>query len=358
VAQAAPPEKAQPDAAVQRGRGLVTIENGRLMRDCEPWYPRGMSLFGRLIPRGWKSDRGTMTAQEEFGPRVLDSLQWLGVDVVRFQVGMPFLDPKSPAYKASYLDELRDAVRLTRDRGFSVMLSMQWQERTKVEPVEKMPAQSALRAWKVLGPAFADDQGVMYELFNEPISGREPTDAQWSQWQRGHQALIDEVRGQGAGNVLIVDGLNQGKILQGAPALSDPLNRLAYGIHPRLWGYLNAPAEWNQRFGRFADKHVVIATEWSHGDKFCRYADGKTVNEFLAWLEKKNIGLVAWGVDMPRQELLRRQGGRYVLSTFDGKACNAPGGGPGESIKALFERTAPTPSARHRVMTGGRCLAP
>lgn len=333
-----------PATAQTPATGVVRIAtNGtELLRDCAPWYPRGMSLFGRVIPRGWKTDNATLAAQRDFGPRVLEGLRWMGVDLVRFQVGMPFLDPESPQRNAGYLDEIRDAVALARRQGFSVLLSMQWQERTNVDPVEKMPGASALRAWRVLAPAFINDLGVMHELFNEPISPRDPTPAMWEDWRRGHQALIDEVRRLGARNVLWVNGMNQAKILEGAPALRDPLNQIGYAIHPRLWGYLNSPREWDERFGRFAERHVVMATEWSHGDKFCKYADGPVVEEFLRYLEKRRIGLVGWGIDIPGSTLLRaRAGGGWEVSTFEGRSCESREGGPGELMKRLFERNPP-----------------
>jgi hypothetical protein len=143
LAVAAAPADAPPAAA-----GVLGVQAGgqQLLRDCKPWVPRGLSLFGRVIPRDWRSDPGTVAARDAFGPPTLDLARAIGADVVRLQIGLPFLDPQSPQHRPAYLGELKDAVAQARRAGFSVILSMQWQGRTGVKPVETVPAASASRS--------------------------------------------------------------------------------------------------------------------------------------------------------------------------------------------------------------------
>lgn len=328
-------------------QGLVKLRDGReLLRDGEKWYPKGMTFFGRLIPAGFKSDSRTMYAQRNFGQKYMDALKWMGGDTVRLQIGMPFLDPESPQFNPSYIEEIASAVDLSRRNGMSVILSMQWQERKNVQVAEKkMPGGSALRAWEVVAPRFASDSGVMYELFNEPTTTPKPTREEWSIWQNGHQAIVDMIRNKGIHNVLIVEGPTMGKTLSTKYPIRDPLKQTAYGIHPRLRAYLNSPKEWDERFGNFAESHAVIATEWGHGGITCRTANGELAGQFLKYLEEKNIGLIGWGMENKNSKLPQMLGnGQYKTSTFRGVDCRDRDAGPGEDMRALFQRKKNTSS--------------
>jgi len=175
--------------------GAVSVADGKqLLRDCRPWVPTGLSFYGRLIPSRWDSDPDTLQARDSFGQANMDLVRQFGGDAVRYQIGMPFLDPKSPQYRPGYLDEVAAAVQLARRDGFVVFLSMQWQGRTRVRAVETMPGASALRAWQAIAPRFSRDQGVVFELFNEPDSGTRPDPQTWELWRAGHQAIIDALR--------------------------------------------------------------------------------------------------------------------------------------------------------------------
>src|SRR5690606_20189866 len=218
--------------------GLISLKDGKvLLRDGKRWYPKGMTFFGRLIPDGHKSDNSTLYAQRRFGQEYMDALKWLGGDTVRLQIGLPFLDPKSDYFDPAYIEQVADAVNLARDNGMTVILSMQWQRRVNVPGGEKkMPGESTLRAWEYTAPKFRTDKGVMYELFNEPTTGKNPSRNQWMRWQTGHQEIVDLIRSKKIQNVLIVDGPAEGKILSEDYLIDDPLNKTVYAIHPRLWG--------------------------------------------------------------------------------------------------------------------------
>lgn len=330
----------------------VDASGRQLVRDCKPWVPRGLSLFGRLIPKSWRSDPGTVAARDAFGPATLELARAIGADVVRLQIGLPFLDPESPRHDPAYLGELKDAVAMLRQAGFSVILSMQWQGRTGVKPAETVPAASALRAWRVVGPAYAADLGIAFELFNEPTGALPPTAQDWAAWQAGHQAVIDALRRGGARNLLIVNGLHGAQWLDGAPALVDPLRQLAFAVHPYFGTQVPAGGAarrteeslvnvWERRFGRFARSHPVIATEWGHAAKHCAAGGESQVESLLEYLHERRIGVIAYGVDEQQNRLLlRTEGGRPVWSNFRGKSCDAQGAGPGEMLRALFEQQA------------------
>jgi len=221
-----------------------------------------------------------------------------------------------------------------------------------------LPKDSALRAWGQLGPAFANDLGVVYELFNEPVSSPQAGPGFWAAWRGGHQAIIDALRRQQIRNTLLVDGLYGAKLLEGAPELADPLQRLAYGVHPYFGTDLNTPAQWDAHFGRFAERHAVLVTEWSHAPRDCEASDGATVDRFVDYLAERRIGLIGYGADERNGgRLLVIDGDRRVPTRFAGKACAGRGAGPGEAIRRLFQREAQADAQAARVAPAD-CPAP
>lgn len=318
----------------------LSVEDGRLLlRDCRPWVPSGLSFYGRLIPSRWSSDPDTLQARDSFGQANMDLVRQFGGDAVRYQIGMPFLDPKSHQYRPDYLDEVAAAVQLARRNGLVVFLSMQWQGRTRVRAAETMPGLSALRAWQATAPRFSRDRGVVFELFNEPASVTKPDAQTWELWRAGHQAIIDTLRAQGVPNVLLVEGLNGGRLLDGAPDLRDPLGQLIYGVHPYMRPDLSNAAGWNRYFGDFARRHVVVATEWSHFGRMCGNASPGAVQQLLDYLAKAGIGVLAYGAESPDSRLVSRDArGHIDLTTFEGRACEAPNAGPGQDLRSMFTR--------------------
>ena len=94
---------------------------------------------------------------------------------------------------------------------------------------------------------------MVFELYNEPDLAASPTN--WQLWLNGGtvktnsgaqtaigmQTLVSRIRGNGAQNVLVLDGLGNNVqvdagppvkelagTLEGMPAVTDPLNRLVY----------------------------------------------------------------------------------------------------------------------------------
>ena len=322
--------------------GVLGVQSGgrQLLRDCKPWVPHGLSFFGRLLPSKRPADPSTGEARERYGSTALPLASAIGADVVRLQIGQPFLDPQSPEYDKDYLGEVKDAVAQARRAGFSVILSLQWEGRTGVKPVEMLPKASALRAWTAVAPSFANDLGIAFELFNEPASPPDPGPGVWESWRAGHQALIDALRKSGVRNLLIADGLRGAQRLDGAPALNDPLGQLAYAVHPYFGSEDNSPAGWDQRFGRFAATHAVIATEWGHAARHCERGGADTAEQLLGYLAERRIGVIGYGADEAHSRLLRWDGDKPVWSSYKNRPCNGAAAGPGELLQALFDKQA------------------
>jgi hypothetical protein len=322
--------------------GVLGVQNGgrQLLRDCKPWVPRGLSFYGRLLPSQRPADPSTSAARERYDATALPLARAIGADVIRLQIGQPFLDPQSPEYDKSYLGVVKEAVAQARRGGFSVILSLQWEGRTGVKPVEMLPKASALRAWAAVAPAFSGDLGIAFELFNEPASPPNPGPGMWEAWRAGHQALIDMLRRQGARNLLIADGLRGAQRLEGAPPLVDPLGQLAYAVHPYFGEEDNSPAGWDQRFGRFAATRPVIVSEWGHAARHCERGGADTAGQLLDYLAQRGIGVVVYGADEIHSRILRWDGDKPVWSSYRNRPCTGGAAGPGELLRAQFDKQA------------------
>ena len=169
---------------------------------ARPGSPRASPWSGWSRPAGGVANKPTYAAaRAAFGPGMLGEVRRFGADLVRFQISQFGLDPKSKGYDPDYRDEVLAAVAETRDAGFNVIVSMQWQG-VSGRRGEGLPTGATRRAWASIVPEFGDDRGVLLEIFNEPeINPRTP--AEWGSWRKSMQGLVDALRRAGSENVLL-----------------------------------------------------------------------------------------------------------------------------------------------------------
>ena len=287
------------DAASEK----ITVLNSRILRNGIPWVPKGVVIVGLVAPAAQISG-AYADARKQFGAAELKSVADYGADLIRFQVSQGGADPKSPIYSAAYVQEVVRGVQLARSHGFVVIVSIQSGKPSGGNDPNGLPGDSTRRAWHDLAPLFSSDDGIMFELFNEPSrqrgAGPGAPDPTWADWRNAHQMLIDEIRSDGAHNAIIADGLEWAHTLQGVPILSDPDSDLIYAVHPYPHrGYLSS-ADWDEAFGIFAGTHPVLATEWNaRAAKRCDPNFPAIAAEFLAYAKVHNIGVVGWAFDLP-----------------------------------------------------------
>ncbi len=77
------------------------------------------------------------------------------------------------------------------------------------------------RAWGSLAPALKGDNGIMFEIMNEPELDH--TAANCALWATAMNNMVMITHNAGATNVLIAGGLNFAEQLDGAPVLADLL---------------------------------------------------------------------------------------------------------------------------------------
>jgi endoglucanase len=286
------------DLAVIR-KDSISISGTNLYKNGVAWLPKGVTIVGLVAPKVVISGPYAV-ARTSFGAAELDTAKSVfGIDTVRFQISQPGLDPQSAIYDPRYAPEISSAVSLARSKDLVVILSMQAQAPSGVADLPCMPNDQTERAWKTIAPYIANSQDVLLELFNEPcenalVKGLED-------WGAGMQRVLSAVRALGAENVVLLDGLSQGRHTVGLPMPNDTLvNRMALAVHPYLMRGFLTRYDWDNGFGIAADFHPQIATEWNFNSFNCAVGDPTVARSLLAYLVKKNIGLVGWAIDYPQ----------------------------------------------------------
>jgi endoglucanase len=160
--------------------------------------------------------------------------------------------------------------------------------------------------WRLMSQRYAGEPVVaMYELYNEPtISGPRFGTMTWEQWKEMNMKMIEVIRENHPGAVILVAGFNWAYDLR--PVKDDPIEvpNIAYVSHPypekrpKPW-----VEQWEEDWGFVADKYPVILTEIGfalpeergvhvpvHGDE--EY--GQTLVDYAAG---KGISWVVWCFD-------------------------------------------------------------
>jgi hypothetical protein len=336
-----------PAAGAGAASTVVTVHGHQLLRNGLPWIPRGVQIVGLVAPDGALSGK-YVEAHAHYGPAELSTAVADHADTIRLQVSEFGLDPQGPLYSPDYVSEVQGAIEAARGLGLAVIVSLQ-AEPPAGEPTRcPLPDAGAERAWAVLGPMFAGDQDVMFELYNEP--GVSATPAGWIQWRSGGeiifpggscqaigmQDLIDEIRAQAPQNVIIVPSLNGEKSLFGRMSLVDPAHRgdpqIVYGIHyPSLPGGIPA---WDKTFGDISGSVPILVTEWDANSTTGCVSDAPARAQLLLdYLESKRIGIVGFSFDLPGTIVTDYT---YAPTSYAGFACGVGNGGPGQILFAQY----------------------
>lgn len=317
----------------------LSVSGNLLLRDGEPFLPRGFNMIGLLTP-AWCDRAVGIAARDHFGPEELAAAASWSADTLRFQVSQRGLADRAlpEADRAAYLASVVERVGVARAAGFVVIVSMQDQS-YGCGDVHPLPSADTVDAWTVLAPELMADPYIAFELFNEPRN--EADAAGWAQWLDGgsspdanlgdvavgHQALVDHLRGLGATNVLIADAARLGERTTGMPRLSDPLGRVAYGIHP--YYYSRGPSWWDQHYGDAAAEVPLIATEWNYLPAECGTAHHHLAPDLLDYLRRHHIGVLAHAFDIPRTTV--------ADWNWTPTECGSAVGGSGQVLRTWFE---------------------
>ncbi|MHB1687551.1 MAG: glycoside hydrolase family 5 protein [Ignavibacteriaceae bacterium] len=220
------------------------------------------------------------------GENVLQSVQtavqsW-GVNIIRFPVCQDRWFGKANQQSdggISYQSIVDQAIQKANGLGAYAALDLHWSDAGvwgQNIGQHKMPDMNSVTFWKDAATKYANNPGVIFDVYNEPH------DVSWNIWKNGGQVselinginisytapglqmLIDTIRAAGANNILIAGGLDWGYDLSGVLTgymLNDPNgNGIIYGSHIYPWKG-NSAADWNPHVGNIAVNYPVFIGE-------------------------------------------------------------------------------------------------
>jgi hypothetical protein len=270
-----------------------------------------------------------------------------GANLIRIPVSETYWTPgtywNTEAIKAGvdYKAKVIAAVNTARGLGLSVIVDLHSSDRgitnyTDTPDIYKMPdAEHSIAFWKDVATTFKNDGGVIFELYNEPHPREDVwTDGQmdaqaWQLWRNGGvveagkdypcddcaslpaynaagmQQLYDAVRGVGARNLVLVNGVHWGYSLQGIPQYKLTGYNVIYGTHPYDWAD-KQPDQFDKEFGFLAATYPVMISEF--GSYTC--APNPVANTLgpdynrrvLDYADAKGMSWVAWAFWTPPPE--------------------------------------------------------
>ncbi|HEU5003555.1 MAG TPA: cellulase family glycosylhydrolase [Actinomycetota bacterium] len=232
---------------------------------------------------------------------------WLGINGV------------NAAYAgANYQSAIRAYVTRLQAHGLDVVLDLHWGAAGSQLALGQEQAPDADHApafWSSVAAAYKGVNGILFDLFNEPH------DISWSCWLNGcttpagwkatgMQQLVNAVRGAGATQPVIAEGLNWGGDLSGwlANRPTDSQNQLAAGWHIYNFSGCNTTSCWNSAVAPVAQQVPVLATEVGEND-----CAGGFLNTLLPWADAHSIGYLAWAWDTASCT-----GGPALISNYNG----------------------------------------
>ena len=222
---------------------------------------------------------------------------WLGINGVK------------PEYSGSnYQQALHGFVKLFTDAGIVVILDLHWTAPggSKASGQQPMPNMDhSVDFWKSVAKSFADNDKVIYELFNEPYpdNGNWDSSEGWRCWKdggscsgvafqaAGMQTLLNAVRSTGAKNIILLGGLawsnSINQWLTYKPA--DPANNTAASWHSYNFNFCKNRDCWESSVGKVKAQFPVVATEFGEND-----CAGGYVTPLMQWMDSKQISYLAW----------------------------------------------------------------
>ncbi len=317
----APPPPSGTTAAGLRVSGNQLVDsNGTVVR------LHGANMAGTefVCAQGWSSD--PFGGQPEDNAQTFAAMKAWHINAVRVPLnedcwlGINGAKIGGAAYQGAVIKLVQDL----RAAGFYVIVDLHWTAPGTQLALSQNPAPDEDHSpafWKSVAATFAKDQGVIYDLFNEPFfywiapggpnewaclmngctltqyeTGGTPftITANWK--SAGMNELIADVRSTGAQNVLMVAGTNWARDLSGWLANRPAGSNIAAAWHsypsanPSLTSECAAQACWDSVVAGVAAKVPVVTGET--GDSV---AGPETyLPSFLPWAGSHGLSVIAW----------------------------------------------------------------
>jgi endoglucanase len=188
--------------------------------------------------------------------------------------------------------------------GIYVVLDLHWTASGNALATDQKAmadADHAIDLWKSVAGFFKSDPMILFDLFNEPFLDRAGAADPWGCWlsgcavqgwqSAGMQAMVDAVRGTGAKQVIIANGLDYSNKLDGwlAHKPQDPTGNLMAGFHLYSDGACASAGCWNGTVGAVAQQVPLVTGELGQRDCSHGFIDG-----YMSWADGHGIGYLGW----------------------------------------------------------------
>ena len=210
---------------------VVTVSGNQVLRDGVPWTPHAVQLVAFVAPPAAQTG-AFAAAYAHYSTAELSAIKTWGADSIRFQISQPGADPQNALYDPAFVKMFVGAVKFARSIGLNAIVSIQDETQSgETAPTAMLPNDATNRVWRNIAPMLNGDNGIVYEMFNEPQPL--PNAADWQDWAAAMNTVVQTIRATGATNTLLADGLNYAESLDGVIPLTDPPKRGVL-LHPPL----------------------------------------------------------------------------------------------------------------------------
>lgn len=218
-------------------------------------------------------------------------------NVVRIALDQDFWLAGARRHDPGYTGLVDAQVAWAHAAGLDVILDLHWSDRGDLSTAspgqQRMPDVNSLELWREVAARYANDPGVLFELYNEPhdvswdvwLSGG-PTGEGWD--AVGMQDLADAVRAAGATNVVLVGGLDWAYDLSQVPGHRVQGTNVAYATHV-YESFWKAPTDWDSAWGSLAATDPIVVTEFGTTDGSTNYYD-----VLIAYCDARAVSWTGW----------------------------------------------------------------
>ena len=211
---------------------------------------------------------------------------WLGINGV------------NPLYSgAAYRKAIGNYVQLLHGAGLLAILDLHWSAPgTQLALGQQVMADAdhAPAFWTSVAAFFQSDPGVIFDLYNEPH------DISWSCWRdgcttaagwkaAGMQSLLSAVRGAGATQPVLAEGLNWGGDLSQWLAYAPVDPQLAASAHIYNFSQCNTATCWTRTIAPVAERVPVVTGEIGEND-----CAGAFVAAYMSWADATGVSYLGW----------------------------------------------------------------
>ncbi|MGH7437418.1 MAG: glycoside hydrolase family 5 protein, partial [Polyangiaceae bacterium] len=213
--------------------GSKLVDNGKTVRllgvnisGTETYCEQGIGIF-QAPTIGTGVDPAVVSAMKTWNVTTvrvpLNEYCWLGINGVKAEYG-----------GQTYVNAISGFVQQLRAAGMYVVLDLHWNAPGSTLANSQQPMADADHSpafWAAVAGVFKNDQGVVFDLYNEPnIDGGDASASSWQCWRdgcsvsswngvtgsantAGMQQLVNAVRGAGANNVILLGGLGSAEFV-------------------------------------------------------------------------------------------------------------------------------------------------